>query len=256
MKRLKSTERQKKKGEEKILEETPSSLRTDSESRLRWLVGFAQETDVPDTAVAIRTLHHQLGAYLSGLRIRCAGTEPGGPHEMQVGDPLLADELPMAGEDNQKPLDEKLALIRTGLRRVVKEVLTPPVVPVRVTGEIAFQRILEKNTMGESMFREQWVTDDVREGIKFRLLEDLAKAGALLRQCPAIGCTKVFVRRYRQEFCTTACRNRTNFRKWYRGTRIQTAATFGTPAAPGAKKPPRMTRARLRGKKARRAKTG
>ena len=49
-------------------------------------------------------------------------------------------------------------------------------------------------------------------------MEDLAKAGALLRQCPTTGCTKVFLRCYRQEFCTTACRNRTNFRKWYQGT--------------------------------------
>jgi hypothetical protein len=255
MKRLKSTKRQKKKGEEKMLQETPSSLGTDPESRLRWLVGFAQETDVPDTAVAIRTLHQQLGAYLSGLRIRCAGTEPGGPHERQVGDPLLPDELPMAGEDNQKPLDEKLALIRTGLRRLVKEVLTPPVVPVRVTGEIAFQRILEKDTVGEPMFREQWVAADVRAGIKFRLLEDLAKAGALLRQCPATGCTKVFVRRYRQEFCTTACRNRTNFRKWYQGTRAEMAAMPVTRPAPGAKKLPLTTPVRLRGKQPRRGKT-
>lgn len=250
MKRLKSTERQKKKGEEKILEEPPGSLRTDPESRLRWLVGFAQEMDVPDTAVAIRTLHQQVGAYLDGLRIRCVATEQGEPHVMEMGDSLLPDELPMAGEDNQKPLDDKLALIRTGLRRVLKECLTSSAGPVPLTAEVAVQRILDGGQV-----RERWVAADVREGIKFRLLEDLAKAGALLRQCPATGCTKVFVRRYRQEFCTTACRNRTNFRKWYRGTRTEAADKPMTRLATGAKKSTRPMGARMREKKSRRAKT-
>ena len=231
-------------------EAPPASLGTDPERRLHWLVGFAQETEAPDTAVAIRTVHHQLGAYLGGLRIRCAGTDHGGPHVMEVGDPLLADELPMTGEDNQKPLDDKLALIRTGLRRVLKECLALPTDLMPLTAEVAVQRSLDGKQV-----REQLIAADVREGIKFRLLEDLAQAGALLRQCPATGCTKIFVRRFRQEFCTTACRNRTNFRKWYRSTRIETAATFGTRAAPRAKRRPPAIRARLRGKQSRRAKT-
>lgn len=250
MTKLKSRERQKKKGTEKIVEAPPASLGTDPEHRLQWLVGFAQETEAPDTAVTIRTLHQQVGAYLGGLRIRCTGTGHDGPHVMEVGNPLLADELPMAGEDDQKPLDEKLALIRTGLRRVLKEYLTSPAGPVPLTAEIAVQRTLDGGQV-----REHLIAADVREGIKFRLMEDLAQAGALLRQCPATGCTKVFVRRYRQEFCTTACRNRTNFRKWYRGTRIETAAMFGTRVAPRAKRRPSAMRARLRGKQTRRAKT-
>ena len=249
MKWLKSREKQKKRGREKIVEAPAASLGTDPERRLQWLVGFAQETEAPDMPVAIRTLHQQVGAYLDGLRIRCVGTGHGGPHVMEVGDSLLPDELSMVGDDDQKPLDEKLALIRTGLRRVLKECLTSPAGPVPLTAEIAVQRILDGGQV-----RERWVAADVREGIKFRLLEDLAKAGALLRQCPAIGCAKVFVRRYRQEFCTTACRNRTNFRKWYRGTRIETVATFGTRAAPRAKRLPHATRAHLRGKKTGRAK--
>ena len=250
MKWLKSREKQKKRGKEKIVEAPAASLGTDPERQLQWLVGFAQETEAPDTAVAIRTLHHQVGAYLDGLHIRCVGTEHGGPHVMEVGDSLLPDELPMAGDDDQKPLDEKLALIRTGLRRVLKECLTSPAGPVPLTAEIAVQRILDGGQV-----RERWVAADVREGIKFRLLEDLAKAGALLRQCPAIGCTKVFVRRYRQEFCTTACRNRTNFRKWYRGTRVETAATPVMRRARGSKRLSPATLARLRGKKKLSAKT-
>ena len=95
MTKLKSSERQKTKGKEKIVEAPPASLGTDPERRLQWLVGFAQEIEAPDTPVAIRTVHQQLGAYLGGLRIRCAGTDHGGPHVMEVGDSLLPDELPM-----------------------------------------------------------------------------------------------------------------------------------------------------------------
>jgi len=254
MKSLKSTERKKSTKGEKILEKTASLLRTDPESQLRWLVGFAQETSEPRTPTESRTLHEQVGAYLSGLLIRRDGQDDDGPHVMKVGDPLMPDELPMAGADNQKPLDEKLALIRTGVRRVVTEFLASPGVPIRVTGEIAWQRILGKDPLRAPTFREQWVAADVREGIKFRLLEDLATAGALVRQCPEQSCGKIFVRRYRQEFCSTACRNRTNFRKWYRGTKKETAAAPMTQHATARKRSTRMTRARTKGKLKRRAK--
>jgi hypothetical protein len=82
-------------------------------------------------------------------------------------------------------------------------------------GEIAWQRILEKDSGEPPTFHERWVAEDVREGVVFRLMEDLKNVGALVRQCPATRCGRVFVRRYRQEFCSTACRNRTNVRIWY-----------------------------------------
>lgn len=231
MKRVETTERKKSPEGEKILDNIAPPLMADSESRLRWLVGFAQETLVPRTAAERRTVHEQVGAYLSGLFIRRQSEADDEPHVMTVGDLQIPDELPMVGADNQKPLDEKLALIRAGVRRVVTGFLVSPEVPVRVTGEIAWQRILEQDPLRVPTFREQWVAADVREGIQFRLLEDLAKAGALVRQCPAQGCGKVFVRRFRQDFCSTACRNRTNFQKWYRGTRTKTTAIPVTPDA-------------------------
>ncbi len=254
MKRVETTERKKSTEGEKILDNTAPPPKADSESRLRWLVGFAQETSVPRTPAERRTVHEQMGAYLNGLFIRRQGEDDDGLRVMTVGDPLMPDELPMSGDDNQKPLDEKLALIRTGVRRVVTAFLASPEVPVRVTGEIAWQRVLEQDPGRAPTFREQWVAADVREGIQFRLLEDLATAGALVRQCPAQGCGKVFVRRFRQDFCSTACRNRTNFQKWYRGTRTKTAATPVTPDATARTRSTRKPRVRTKGKPKRRAK--
>lgn len=251
---MKTTARKKSPEGEKILDNTAPLLMANSESRLRWLVGFAQETSVPRTAAERRTMHEQVGAYLSGLFIRRHSEADEGLRVMTVGDLQISDELPMVGEDNQKPLDEKLALIRTGVRRVVTAFLTSPEVPVRVTGEIAWQRILEQDPGQGSTFREQWVAADVREGIQFRLLEDLGQAGALVRECPATGCGKIFVRRFRQEFCSTACRNRTNFHKWYQGTRASMAATTVTQHPTGAKISNRKPLARPKERPKRRAK--
>lgn len=254
MKRVGTTERKKHMEGEKILENTAPTPKADSESRLRWLMGFAQETSVPRTPAERRMVHEQVGAYLNGLLIRRHGEDDEGTHVMTVGDPLMPDELPMSGDDNQKPLYEKLALIRAGVRQVVTELFTSPEVPVRVSGEVAWQRILEQDSLHEPTFREQWVAAGVREGITFRLLEDLTRAGALVRQCPAQGCGKVFVRRFRQDFCSTACRNRVNFQKWYRGTRTKTVATPVTPHTMARKRSTREPHARTKGKPKRGAK--
>jgi len=117
-----------------------------------------------------------------------------------------------------------------------------------VTGEIAWQRILEKDPGRAPAFRERWVTADVREAIMFRLLEDLEKAGALVRQSPATGCGTVFVRRFRQRFCSTACRHLTNFRIWYQRTRKESKATFLMPRrTSNRKRPSSLGRARITG---------
>jgi hypothetical protein len=254
MKRVTITAQKNRKGAENMLTQASPPLRTDHESRLRWLLGFAQETSDPRTLAEHRTVHAQVGAYLGGLLIRHKGEDDNGPLVMELGDPRMPDALPMAGA-SQKPLEEKLALIRIGVRRLVKAFLSAPKVSFRVTGEIAWQRILEKDPGRAPTFRERWVAADVREGIKFQLLEDLAKAGALVRQCPATGCDTVFVRRYRQEFCSTACRNRTNFRIWYQGTRKERKGTVMSPHVTRRKRRPmHLRRARARGKPKPRAK--
>ena len=236
---------------------TPTSLpfRTDSERQLRWLLSFALESSELRSPAERRTVHEQIGAYLGGLLIRRAGQEADGTRVMGLRSPRILEDLPMTGKDNQKPLEEKLALIRAGVRRVVHEFLRAPMVARRVTAEIAWQRILEKDWRGAPMFRVQWVAADVREGITFCLLEDLAKAGALLRQCPATGCGQVFVRRYRQEFCTTACRNRTNFRIWYQGTRKEKKGTVMSSHVTESQQPTHRRRARITGTPMRRAKS-
>ena len=254
MKSVTTTARKHRKGAENVRTQTSFPFRTDSERRLRWLLGFALESSELRTPAERRTVHEQIGAYLGGLLIRRERREGDGPLVMELGDPRIPDALPMAGKDNQKSLNKKLAMIRTGVRRLVHEFLSAPKVSLRVTGEIAWQRILEKDPGRAPTFRERWVAADVREGITFCLLEDLAKAGALVRQCPATGCGRVFVRRYRQEFCSTACRNRTNFHIWYQGTRKQAQGTVMSPHTTRRKRPTHLRRARTRGKPERRAK--
>jgi hypothetical protein len=256
MKRGTITAQQNRKGAENMLTQVSPPLRTDHESRLRWLLGFAQEPADPRTVAERRTVHAQVGAYLGGLLLRHKGGDDNGPLVMKLGDSRSPDDLPMRGADNQKPLEEKLALIRTGVRRIVKAFLSAPKVSVRVTGEIAWQRILDKAPGRRPTFRVQGVAADVREGITCCLLEDLAQAGALVRECPATGCGRVFVRRYRQEFCSTACRNRTNFRIWYQGTRREGKGTVMSPHVTRRKRRPMyLRRARARGKLKPRAKS-
>lgn len=235
--------------------QTSPPFRTDSERQLRWLLSFALESSELRSPTERRTVHEQIGAYLGGLLIRRAGEEADGTGVMGWRAPRTLEDLLMTGKDNQKPLEEKLALIRAGVRRVVQEFLRAPMVARRVTAEIAWQRILEKDWRRAPTFRVQGVAADVREGIKFCLLEDLAQAGALVRQCPATGCGRVFVRRYRQEFCSTACRNRTNFRIWYQGTRKEKQGTVMSSHSTRRQQPTHRRRARIMGTPLRRTKS-
>jgi hypothetical protein len=256
MKRVTITAQQKRTGAKHLRTQASPPLRTEHERRLRWLLGFTQETSVPRTPAERRTVHAEVGAYLGGLLLRQKGEDADGSRVMELGNSRALDELPMRGADNRKPLKEKLALIRTGVRRIVEAFLSAPKVSVQVTGEIVWQHILDKAPGRAPTFRERWVADDVREGITCCLLEDLAMAGALVRQCPATGCGKIFVRRYRQLFCSTACRNRTNFRIWYQGTRKKRKGTVMSPHATRRKRRPMyLRRARVRGKPQPRAKS-
>ena len=98
--------------------------------------------------------------------------------------PRILEALPTAGEDNQKPLDDPLALFRTGVRRVTKKFLAPPEVLVRMMGAVASQRMLEQEFVGEPMFRVRWVAADVLGGVRFACLRTLARVGTFVRQCP------------------------------------------------------------------------
>jgi hypothetical protein len=193
-----------------------SPEQTERIRRLTWLVEFAQETTDPDDAAGIRQLHQQIGGYLGDIFIRQGDTH-GESRLLRLGDFQTADELPMSNGDHNKRLDEKLALIRTEIRRTLNTYLASSDHPLQLEGKIAIHRLLESYSEGDArvVLRELKVADDVRHGISFQLLSDLSMSRALVRRCEAEGCTRIFIRRYRQEFCSAACRNRTNFGKWY-----------------------------------------
>jgi CGNR zinc finger len=209
-------------------------FRTGAEHQLRWLLGFAQESSALRSPSDHRWVEAEVRAYLGDLHIRRTGKRNDG---RSVGGTLTSTDFSVAGRKHQKSFEEQLECIRTDVRRIVTQFLAPTP-SLRVTGKIAWQRILEKAPGRTPTFRVQRVVTDVRKGIIFRLLEDLEKVGTLLRQCPAPGCERVFVRRYRQEFCSTACRNRANFRIWYQRTR---KARKGIVMSPHVKKRKRFT---------------
>ena len=202
----------------------------EAERLLRWLVEFAQATGVPREVVAIRVLHAQLGAYLQGLVIRCEGDDgEHEPHQLILGDPQCPDELPLRGADNDKPLDEKVALIRTALLRTLTDVLHPREEGLfPLTAELTVQRVLEKGQL-----REERIAGDVRDALQFRLLEDLSERRALLRVCAGKDCGRFFVRQHRQDYCSASCRNRTNFRGWYERKKDKEKAELDTPTGLG-----------------------
>ena len=206
----------------------PAGEGKEADRRFRWLVEFAQTTGVPREAVAIRLLHEQLGAYLEGLFIRCEGDGADHePHRLRLGDPQCR-ELPLRGADNHKPLDEKVALIRTALLRTLTDVLLPresPMVPL--TAALTVQRVLE-----EGQLREARIASDVRDALQFQMLEDLAEERGRVKVCAGTGCGQFFVRQHRQEYCSTSCRNRTNFRSWYGRKKDKEQAGRDTPAGP------------------------
>jgi hypothetical protein len=198
-------------------------------SRLEWIVNLQNETPDVEGTQARRALVQHMGAYLRGMRIQCAGTGHGGPHLTVLGEPTVPDELPMRGEDDRKPLDEKLALIRTVLGRDLKAFLHPDSLAVPVTAEVTVRGVLN-NVAGRTALHRELIADDVLEGLRFRLLEDLAQAPGLLRACAGVDCRKLLVRHYRQEFCSPGCRNRTNVRKYYERTKADKGSVTRKPS--------------------------
>ena len=241
----------KKKRGKNVIEGVVSPPDVPLASRLEWILRLTQH-DIPDPEgpQALRAMVDQMGTYLRGVRIQCAGADHGGPHFTVPGDIADQDELPMRGADDQKPLDDKLALIRTALRRDLKAFLHQGSLAVPITAEVTVRYSL--NAAGQTDLRRDWVTDDVREGLRFRLLEDLAQAPNLVRECVREGCGKVFVRHYRQEFCSTSCRNRTNVRKSYQRSK-EKRGVMGKPS--GAMEPPTRKRQGRTKKTTRRATT-
>ena len=205
----------------------PAGEGKEAERRFRWLVEFVQAREVPREMAAIRALQAQLGAYLEGLLVRCEGDAEHEPHRLRLGDSPCFN-VPLHGADDHKPLDEKVALIRTALLRTLTDVVhprEPRLVPL--TAALTVQRVLE-----EGQLREERIAGDVRDALQFRLLEDLFETRALLRACAGKDCERFFVRQHRQEYCSTSCRNRTNFRGWYARKKDKEQVGLNTPVEP------------------------
>ena len=143
-------------------------------SRLEWIVSLVQNKipDLEGPPQALRTLVSHMGTYLRGMRIQCAGADHGGPHLSVLGEPSIPDELPMQGEDDQKLLNDKLALIQAALQRVLKAFLHPGSPTVPITAEVTVR--YSWHAASPDQLQRDWITNDVREGLRFRLLEDLA----------------------------------------------------------------------------------
>ncbi|MCZ6800491.1 MAG: hypothetical protein O7F12_08395 [Nitrospirae bacterium] len=179
--------------------------------RLRWIVEFAQDQVEPNEPLTIRPLVQALGKYLDGVHL--CNADDGKDHDefTTYWNPEESLDLPMRGEDNRKSWVEKLALVRTNVRTVLRNlVVTPKGDAVRLTAEVTQQRVWEGGQL-----RDTLEAQGIREGLIFCLLNDLASAGKDLQRCPAKNCSRIFVRQYRQNFCSASCRHRTNFKAWY-----------------------------------------
>ncbi len=207
------TARSKQKGEKSTSHEGSVSPFTKPVDRLRWMVEFAQDQSEPTDTVSIRALIQTLGRYLDGVTLSNPDREDG---DLELSNywywkPDQSLDLPMRGEDNDKSWELKLALVRTGVRKVLRDFLeAPPGVAFRLTAEVTQQRIWEENQLKETL-----IAQDALDGLVFCLLKDLASAGKDLQKCPAENCSRMFVRQHRQNFCSSSCRHRTNFKTWY-----------------------------------------
>jgi len=197
-------------------------------------VEFAQDQSEPTDTVSIRALIQTLGRYLDGVTLSNPDREDG---DLELSNywywkPDQSLDLPMRGEDNDKSWELKLALVRTGVRKVLRDFLeAPPGVAFRLTAEVTQQRIWEENQLKETL-----IAQDALDGLVFCLLKDLASAGKDLQKCPAENCSRMFVRQHRQNFCSSSCRHRTNFKTWYH--RKKNAGTVTKPSQDKGKQSP------------------
>jgi hypothetical protein len=200
----------------------PSTLPfTKPVDRLRWLVEFAYDQSEPTDTLTRRSLVQALGKYLAGVFLSSA---EGDDEELGISTYWNPDEsldLPMQGEDSRKPWEDKLALVRSSTRKVLKDYVEPPQFGARqLTAELTLMRFLK-----EEQLKETLIAQDIREGVVFCLLKDLASAGKDLQKCPAENCPRLFVRKYRQNFCSASCRHRTNYKAWYHRKKKDGAVT-------------------------------
>jgi len=202
-------------------------------ARLRWLVEFAQQASGPTDPGPERRLIRTLGACLKTVTLRTEGD--GQIVDLSQTEPTTLA-LPLRGEDHQKSVAEKLALIRVSVQTLLRQSL------VSVVGRTALQaEVTLRRTWSGDYVQDQPEAHDLRDALAYVLLGELAKFYERLSRCAAPGCARLFVRERRQRYCSVSCRNRTTFQRWYR--RHRKAGHRPTPDAATKPRPPRTPRA-------------
>jgi hypothetical protein len=216
---------------QKASHEASASPFTKPVDRLRWIVEFAYDQSEPTETLTRRNLVQALGKYLFGILLKNPDEDDGDLGIATCWDPEQSLDLPMRGEDSCKWWEDKLALVRSSARKVLKDYLEPPQFGAHhLPAELTLQRVL-----GKQQLKDTLIAQDIREGVIFCLLKDLASAGKDLQKCPAENCPRLFVRQYRQNFCSASCRHRTNYKAWYHRKKKE-----GTVVTPGQDKGEQM----------------
>jgi hypothetical protein len=182
--------------------------RRDAE-RFRWLVDFAQPVFRPLTSRAERRLIGMLRVYVREVVLRREG----------MGQDVNPFNLPLRVEDDRKSVQDKLALIRSTIRTLLRQHLSHG--KRRPEAHVSL-RIAISEDGGVS---RQIETDDLRDAVAYVLLLELAQFGRRVRRCANTKCQRLFVRERRQRYCSVVCRNRATFKRWYR---LHIQARFGT----------------------------
>lgn len=173
--------------------------RPDAE-RLRWLVNFAQPEPRHITSGAEKRLIGRLRVYAREVELREKGN----------GRDVNPFTLPLRGQDDYKSVAQKLALIRSTIRTLLRQHLSHG----KQRPDLHIGLRLTVNEDGDVSRHIE--TDDLRDAVAYVVLLELAQFGRRVRRCANAKCQRLFVRERRQRFCTAACRNKATFRLWYR----------------------------------------
>jgi hypothetical protein len=168
-------------------------------ARIRWLVNFGQQPSGPINFRSKDRIIGTLGAHLREVVLR----------RERSGEVVEFAALPLRGDDDDKSVGEKLALIRGTIQTLLKQHLSK-------RGPWPEAQVMLRLTVnGDGGLSRRYETDDVRDAVAYVLLLELGVSGHRLRRCPAAKCERLFVRQGRQRYCSAACRNRATFKRWY-----------------------------------------
>jgi hypothetical protein len=169
-------------------------------ARLRWFVNFAQPGPRRPTSRAEQRLIGKLRDYVRDVGLRRDGRG-------QDTNPFT---LPLRPEEDHKSVAEKLALVQSTIRTLLRQHLSHG--KRRPEANVALRLTVSE----DGDVSRQIETDDLRDAVAYVLLLELAQFGRRVRRCTNPACQRFFVRERRQRYCSVICRNRATFKRWYR----------------------------------------